>query len=70
MENILKEIPGVVVRVDNILITGKSDSEHLQNIKTVLDKLQKSGLKLNRKKVQFMLNEVEYNGFTICKYHR
>jgi hypothetical protein len=67
MESILKDIPGVVVRVDDILVTGKSDTEHLQNLEIVLTRLQEKGLKLQKSKVQFMLTEVEYNGFTISK---
>ena len=67
MENIFKNIPGVAVRVDDILITGSSDSEHLENLENVLSRLQEKGLKLQMSKVQFMLNEVEYNGFAISK---
>ena len=67
MENILKDIPGVVVRVDDILITGRTDEEHIQNLEKVLNKLQSKGLKLKESKIQFMMNEVEYNGFTISK---
>ena len=67
MENILKDIPGVVVRVDDILITGRTDEEHVENLEKVLQKLQSKGLKLKESKIQFMMNEVEYNGFTISK---
>ena len=66
-ESILKDIPGVVVRVDDILVTGKSDTEHLQNLETVLNRLQMKGLKLQKSRVQFTLSEVEYNGFPISK---
>ena len=48
-------------------MTGKSDTEHLQNLETVLNRLQVKGLKLQKSKVQFMLSEVEYNGLTISK---
>ena len=40
---------------------------NIQNLKIVLDKLQNKGMKLQKSKIQFMLNEVEYNGFTISK---
>ena len=67
MESILKDIPGVVVRVDDILVTGKSDTEHLQNLETVsINRLQVKGLKLQKSKVQFMLNEVIEEG---CSTH-
>ena len=67
MENILKDIQGVVVRVDDILITGKTDAEHLNNLEEVLKRLHDKGLKLQKSKVQFMLSKVEYNGFDISK---
>ena len=67
MENILKDIDWVVVRVDDILITGRTDTEHVQNLEMVLNKLQEKGLKLQKDKVRFMLSEVEYNGFSISK---
>ena len=46
MENILKNIPGVAVRVDDILVTGKSDAEHLENLELVLKRLHEKGLRL------------------------
>ena len=36
-------------------------------MENVLSRLQEKGLKLQMGKVQFMLNEVEYNGFAISK---
>ena len=67
MENILNDMPGVIVRVDDILVTGRTDEEHIKNLEIVLDRLQNKGMKLQKSKIQFMLNEVEYNGFTISK---
>ena len=67
MKNILKDIPGVVVRADDVVITGKRDTEHLQNLETVLTRLQERGFKLKRSKMQIILSEGEYNGFTISK---
>ena len=41
MENILKDIDGVVVRVDDILITGRTDTEHLHNLEIVITNYKK-----------------------------
>ena len=60
-------MPGVIVRVDDILVTGRTDEEHIKKLEIVLDRLQNKGMKLQKSKIQFMLNEVEYNGFTISK---
>ena len=53
MESLLKGIPGVVVYLDDILVTGPSEEEHLSSLKQVLTRLQEAGLRLNRKNVSF-----------------
>lgn len=65
MENLLNDIPGCVVYIDDILITGSSDEEHLHNLRQVLNRLQDKGIKLKEDKFDFMRNEVNYLGFVI-----
>ena len=65
MEGILRGIPHVSVYIDDILITGETDEEHLQNLDTVLSRLEKEGLRLKLKKCAFMLPKIEYLGYTI-----
>ena len=36
MDNLLKDIPMVGVRTDDILISGKNDQDHLNNLSSVL----------------------------------
>ncbi|CAC5380500.1 unnamed protein product [Mytilus coruscus] len=67
IENLLQGIPRVVVRVDDILVTGSSKSEHLDNLETVLSKLQESGMRLNKDKCVFLAPEVVYLGHRIDK---
>ena len=45
MESLLGSIPGVVVYLDDILITGPSEQEHLDTLEAVLQKLQEAELK-------------------------
>ena len=59
MENLLQ---GIVVRVNDILVSGSNDEEHLANLKKVLKRLSKHGLRLKQKKCAFMVNEVVYLG--------
>ncbi|VDI75773.1 Hypothetical predicted protein [Mytilus galloprovincialis] len=69
MENLLQGIPRVVVRVDDILITGSSKSEHLNNLETVLlGKIQEAGMRLNKDKCVFLAHEVVYLGHRIDQY--
>ena len=65
MENLLQSIPHVVVRVDDILVSGKDDPDHLANLEAVLRRLSTSGLKLRLAKCLFMQPEVTYCGYVI-----
>ena len=60
MENKLQGIPFVVVRVDDILVSGSNDEEHLVNLEEVLKRLSEAGLCLKREKCAFMMEEVVY----------
>jgi len=50
MDSLLQGIPGVVSYIDDILITGATDEEHLQTLDRVLEWLETAGLRLNRDK--------------------
>ena len=62
---LLQDIPNVVAYLDNILITGRSDEEHLQNLEAVLTKLEDARLRLKLSKCSFMSVSVEYLGHRI-----
>ena len=53
MEN-LQNIPYVIVRVDNILVSGASDEDHLNNPEEVVRRLASAGLRLRKNKFVFM----------------
>ena len=50
MENLLHDIPSVIVSLDNVLVTGKDDHEHLATLDMVLDRLEQAGLRLKKAK--------------------
>ena len=54
-----------VCRVDDILILGKNDQEHLDHLDEVLTRLESTGLRLKLSKCQFMQPTVEYLGYRI-----
>ena len=65
MENLLHGIPCVIVRVDDILIGGKDDVDHLSNLDAVLTTLSAAGLRLKKSKCEFMVPQVTYCGYRI-----
>ena len=65
MESILRGIPKVVVYLDDILITGANDDEHLKNLSEVLSRMQDAGLRLRKDKCKFMSLSVVYLGHRI-----
>ena len=65
MENILQGIPAVLVYLDDILVAGSSESEHLQLLEMVMAKLENAGIRLRRSKCLFMLPSIQYLGHHI-----
>ena len=64
MENLLQGTPNVVY-IDNILITGPTEDEHLKTLAEALDRIEKAGLLLQRSKCLFMAPSVVYLGHRI-----
>ena len=65
MDTILQGIPHVCCYLDDILVTGKDDAEHLQVLEEVFCRLEKHGLRLKWEKCSFMKSSVEYLGHRI-----
>ena len=67
MDKILQGIPRVVVYIDDILITGSTEREHLATLGQVLTLLEQYGIRLKRSKCRFLAPEVDYLGYRIDK---
>ena len=65
MENLLQGINGVCVYIDDILITGATQKEHLNNLAQVLQRLESTGMCLKKQKCAFLLPSVSYLGHVI-----
>ena len=65
MDGLLSNLPGVAVYLDDILITGKTQQEHLNNLSGVLQKLSDAGLRLKKEKCSFLASSVVYLGHKI-----
>ena len=65
MENLLQGIPHISIYLDDILITGISEADHLSTLDKVLTRLEAAGLHLKKNKCEFLLSSVEYLGHKI-----
>ena len=66
VESLLQGIPGVCVYINDILITGSTEAEHLHNPSQVLSRHQSAGMRLKKEKCAFLQPSVSYLGHVIC----
>ncbi len=65
MDFILQGVSGVICYIDDILVTGSSDKEHLQHLDQALERLQSRRMRLKQSKCFFLRASVEYLGHRI-----
>ena len=53
------------VYLDDILVAGTSEEDHIKNLDTVLTRLEDAGARLKREKCEFLLPEITYLGHKI-----
>ena len=62
MDNILQGIPRVQCYIDDILVSGLDNEDHLRTLERVLSRLQQNGVTVKREKCYFLQDAVEYLG--------
>ncbi|XP_036346773.1 uncharacterized protein K02A2.6-like [Rhagoletis pomonella] len=65
MENVIAGIPHSAVYLDDIIVSGRTNEEHLDNVRTVFQRLLNHGLKCKLAKCSFAKDRVEYVGHII-----
>ena len=65
MDVVLNGLQGVGGILDDLIITGKTDQEHLQNLNSTLNRLQSMGIQLKKSKCVFLQPSVEYFAFVV-----
>ena len=68
MENVLRDLPNVIVYLDDILVTGANEEEHLKTLAEVLGRLERAGLRAQKQKCKFMSSSVTYLGHMIDQH--
>ena len=65
IDGLVKGIPYVAAYMDDILLTGETQEQHLANLTAVLERLKTAGVRLKKPKCVFMAKEVEYLGHKV-----
>ncbi|XP_037576677.1 uncharacterized protein LOC119458889 [Dermacentor silvarum] len=65
MSRILEGQAGVVNMIDDILVFGKTRSEHDRHLRQVMEQLAKEGVTLNREKCSFATSSVKFLGVVV-----
>uniref|UniRef100_A0A5S6QE65 Reverse transcriptase domain-containing protein n=1 Tax=Trichuris muris TaxID=70415 RepID=A0A5S6QE65_TRIMR len=60
MDTTFTGITGTAAYLDDIIITGRSDEEHMDTLEMVSFRLLEYGFRIKRKKCKFLVDEVEY----------
>ncbi|XP_015241327.1 PREDICTED: uncharacterized protein K02A2.6-like [Cyprinodon variegatus] len=68
MDQVLEGVPGTQCFLDDIIVTGVDEETHLANLAAVLARLEKYGLRANRKKCEFFKDAIENGGHRIDKH--
>ncbi|XP_062704036.1 uncharacterized protein K02A2.6-like [Aedes albopictus] len=67
LERVLQGCSGTVNYLDDVMVTGRTMEEHLQNLEHVLQRLEEAGLLLNKEKREFFKEAVDFLGHRIDK---
>ena len=67
MVEMLEDIPGVEVIVDDILVWGSTIQEHDERLKMTLDRIRENNVKLSENKCQYRKDKIDYVGHTVCQ---
>ena len=65
MNVLLKDLDGVLCLMDDVLVYGKSQSEHDERLEAVLKRIEECGMTLNSEKCEFSKTQVKFLGHII-----
>ena len=57
---VLQGIPGVQCILNDMIVSGKTNEEHLENLESVLKRRQDAGLKANKEKCEFFKDRIQF----------
>lgn len=60
MEFVLRDLQGVVVYIDDIIVFGKDEEEHDNNLNAVLERLDEFNVRINTAKCEFRKTSIDF----------
>lgn len=60
MEQFIQDLPSSAVYLDDIVVSGKTEEEHLLNLETLFKRMSEAGLKCNLNKCKVLKKEIDY----------
>ena len=70
IETVLAGLEDTVAYIDDIIVTGRTASEHFKNLEAVLHRLNDFGLHIRPDKCNFMQEQLKYLGYIVSKESR
>ncbi|XP_058879113.1 uncharacterized protein K02A2.6-like [Acipenser ruthenus] len=68
MDTLLARIPGVKPYLDDIHVSGRTQTEHDERLQEVLQRFAHAGLRLQKEKCYFAVKQVEFLGFCVDQH--
>ncbi|GMF43140.1 unnamed protein product [Phytophthora fragariaefolia] len=65
IERILRDLPFVIVYLDDVLIFSENETEHREHLRIVFERLRQYDVTLNASKCKILRESVDYLGFTL-----
>ena len=67
IEQTIADVPGVACYLDDLIVTGKTEEDHMTNLQKTLERLKESGFRLRKSKCSFLQASMVYLGHVIDK---
>ena len=68
IEQMLASIPHTEPYLDDIVVTGATYKEYLQNLRLCLSRMRDAGIRLRREKCRFFESEIEHLGYIVNEH--
>jgi hypothetical protein len=60
IEQVIRPLKKTGAYLDNILVSGESDDDHIENLRQLFLRLREKGLRLIREKCEFGMTQITY----------